>query len=307
MIGKDAAGIKPSLLYSIFTVCNIVFLIALALLCVIPIINILAISFSTPAIASGGKVTLWPINDNMKLFFNMDAYNAIIHNRFFWSSLWISLERVTLGTALNLAMTILTSYVLSRDSDYFKARKYYIWFFFFPSLFSGGLIPTYLIIRFTGLYDTIWSLIIPGSAGIWNCVLMLNFFRQLPKEMEEAAIVDGSNHPGLLFRIILPVSKPVIATVALFVMVGHWNSWFDGMIYMSSISKAPLQTYLRSLLTIDLSMINDFRTAELAARQMSTKTLRAAMVFVTALPIMCVYPFLQKYFAKGLVLGSVKG
>jgi len=174
-------------------------------------------------------------------------------------------------------------------------------------MFSGGLIPTYLIVHFTGLLNTIWALVIPGAAGIWNCVLMLNFFRSLPKEMEEAAIVDGANHWDLLLRIILPVSKPVLATVALFVIIGHWNAWFDGMIYMRTMSNRPLQTYLQSLLTIDLAMIGDFRTQELAARMTTTKTLRAAMVFVTALPIMSVYPFLQKHFTKGLVLGSVKG
>lgn len=298
-MARMAIGDSPS--YRVFRGINMVVLSVIALSCIVPIINIFAVSLSAPGPAASGRVMLWPISPMM------DAYWKILANRMFRGSLSISIQRVIIGTAINLFITIISSYALSRDSSYFRARRYYIWYFFFPALFNGGLIPTFLTVKFTGLYNTIWALIIPGCAGIWNFVLMLNFFRQLPREMEEAAIVDGAGHLSILWRIIVPVSKPVIATVTLMVMVGQWNEWFAGMIYMASQKGYPLQTYLRSLLTVDLTMINDFRTRELASMQVSTKTLRSAMVFVTALPIMCVYPFLQKYFAKGLVLGSVKG
>lgn len=298
---KKAMMIGDTSQYRAFRAVNMVLLSIIGLSCLLPIVNIFCISLSSPGQAASGKVLFWPKG------FMIDAYRKIFANTMFWNSLKISVQRVILGTALNLTITLISSYALSRDSEYFKARQYYIWYFFFPALFGGGLIPTFLTIKFTGLYNTIWALIIPGCAGIWNCVLMLNFFRQLPKEIEEAAIVDGAGHPTILWKIIIPVSKPAIATVTLMVMVSHWNDWFSGMIYMASAKGYPLQTYLMSLLSIDLTMISDFRTRELAAMQVSTKTLRSAMVFVTALPIMLVYPLLQKYFTKGLILGSVKG
>lgn len=245
-----------------------------------------------------GEVTFWPVH------FTVAAYKVAFSNSFFWSSMRISIARVIL--AITMVLNVITAYPLFRDSSYFRARKYWIWYFFFPTLFSGGVIPTFLVVKFTGLYDTIWALVIPGCAGIWNCILMLNFFRQLPKELEEAAIMDGGGHLTVLTKIILPVSKPVLATVALFTMVSHWNDWFGAYIYASNPQHYPLQTYLMSMLNIDVTKITDIKARELIS-QMSPKTLRAAMVFITALPILLVYPFLQKYFAKGLVLGSVKG
>lgn len=286
--------------YEVFYAFNIAFLLALALLCLLPLVNILAISLSDATNALAGDVTFWPVN------FTLSAYLVAFSNGFFWSSMSISLQRVIIGTALTMALNVITAYPLSRDSGYFKARKYWIWYFFFPTLFGGGLIPTFLVVKYTGLYDSIWALIIPGCAGIWNCILMLNFFRQLPKELEEAAIMDGGGHLTVLTRIILPVSKPVLATVALFTIVGHWNDWFSAYIYMSKPQHYPLQTYLMSMLNLDVTKVTDFKQRQLLEK-MSPKTLRAAMVFVTALPILSAYPFLQKYFAKGLVLGSVKG
>ena len=180
-------------------------------------------------------------------------------------------------------------------------------YFFITMCFSGGLVPGYLIVYYTGLLNTIWALIIPGAVNTWFVVLMLNFFRQLPKELEEAAIIDGAGHMTILYTIILPVSKASIATITLFCLVGHWNDWFSGMLFMQRAANRPLATYLQSLLSIDTA-----RTVVSAANReildrLSTKTLRAALVFINAMPIIMVYPFLQKYFAKGLVLGSVKG
>lgn len=293
-------AVRFGLAYDLFYGFNIVFLSLLALLCLLPLVNILAISLSDAAYAMAGDVTFWPVH------FTLSAYIVAFSNRFFWGAMSISLQRVIFGTAITMALNVITAYPLSRDSGYFRARRYWIWYFFFPTLFGGGLIPTFLIVKFTGLYDTLWALIIPGCAGIWNCILMLNFFRQLPKELEEAAIMDGAGHMTVLWRIIAPVSKPVIATVALFTMVNHWNDWFTALIYMSKPQHYPLQTYLQSLLNLDLTKVTDFKQRQLLDK-MSPKTLRAAMVFVTALPILMVYPFLQKHFAKGLVLGSVKG
>ena len=283
-----------------FNAVNITLLGLMAALCIAPVINIFSISLSSSVAATAGRVTFWPVD------FSLVAYRMAFSNQYFFGALWISIQRVVLGTAITLFLNIITAYPLSRDTCYFKARKYYIWFYFFPMLFGGGLIPTFLVVKFTGLYDTIWALIVPGAVGIYNCILMLNFFRQLPKEMEEAAIIDGAGHGTILWKIIVPVSKPSIATVALFIIIAHWNEWFSAMIYMKGMSHYPLQTYLQSMLNLDLTQIQDFKQ-RMKASALSPKTLRAAMVFLTALPILAVYPFLQKYFTKGLVLGSVKG
>jgi putative aldouronate transport system permease protein len=286
--------------YSIFQIFNYTFLILLALACILPMIHLLAVSLSSSSKASAGVVALWPVD------FTTRSYEIVLKDKAFWRSMLVSFERIIIGGGLGMITTIFASYPLSRDSQTFKARKYYVWFIFFTMLFGGGLVPGFLIVYYTGLMDTIWALTIPGAVSAWNIILMLNFFRQLPKELNEAARVDGAGHWITLFKIILPISKPVLATVGLFIIVGQWNSWFDGMLYMRKPESYPLQTYLQSMLTID---VTKFLSPELQKYmdQISTKTLRAAQIFIGAFPILCAYPFLQKYFTKGLVLGSVKG
>jgi putative aldouronate transport system permease protein len=286
--------------YKIFSVCNYFFLALVAFLCTLPLINVLAVSFSAPSRASAGEVILWPLG------FTLDAYARIIGDAKFLGSFRISVFRVILGALIGVGLTIICAYPLSKDSSVFKGRKYFVWYFFFTMLFGGGLIPTYLVVYYTNLMDKIWALVIPGAVSTWNIILMLNFFRQLPKELEEAAMMDGANHWTVLWKVVVPISKPVIATVTLFIMVGHWNSWFDGMLYMRKARNYPLQTYLQSLLTVDISRFVTV-TQKAAIDKVNTKTLTAAQIFVTAFPILLVYPFLQKHFTQGLVLGSVKG
>ena len=286
--------------YSIFYICNLIFLIALALLCVLPLINILSVSLSTSHYAAAGLVSFWPVG------FTTASYDVALGDPRFWNAFLISINRTVIGSAINLILTILVAYPLSKDTRYFPARNRYMMYIFITMMFHGGLVPTFLVVFHTGLYDSLWALILPGAVNAWFIVLMLNFFRQLPKEIEEAAIIDGANHVIILFRIILPVSKASIATITLFAMVGHWNSWFDGMIYSRTPAGYPLATYLQSLLTVDVARQMPQQAAEIMAL-LNTRTLRAAVVFLNALPIIMVYPFLQKYFAKGLVLGSVKG
>jgi len=198
------------------------------------------------------------------------------------------------------------AYPLSKKSDVFRARKIYVWIFFFTMLFNGGLVPTFLVVYYTGILDSIWALVIPGAVNTWNIILMLNFFRSMPVELEEAAFLDGASHWNILWRIFVPLSKPAIATITLFTIVGHWNAWFDGLLYMRKSYNYPLQTYLQSLLTIDISRFLTQEQQNIVAK-LSPKTIRSAQVFIAAFPVLCVYPFLQKYFTKGLVLGSVKG
>ena len=290
--------------YRVFYVLNMVFLILLAALCIIPIINILAISFSLPEYASSGRVKLWPVG------FNIQSYQMILKNNMFWKSFFISIKRVILGTSIGMFLTIITSYPLSRKTSYFKARRYYVWYFFFTMLFSGGLVPSFLMVYYTGLIDTIWALIIPRAVNIWNCILLLNFMRQLPKELEEAAFIDGAGHPRILWSIIVPLSMPCIATTALFTIVNHWNAWFDGMLYMNTADKYPLQTFLQYLISFDPTNLlkNGLTEKELGEiNHVSPKTLKAAVIFISSAFILVIYPFLQKHFTQGIVLGSVKG
>lgn len=286
----------------IFAVFNYIILSITAFLCLVPIINILAISFSSSSAAAAGYVKLWPVD------FTLSSYKYALSKREFLQSFMVSIKRVALGYAVNMVLTILTAYPLSKEKSTFRARNIYAWFFIITMMFNGGLIPTFMTVKKLGLLDTLWALVLPGAVPVFNVILLMNFFRELPKEIEEAAFIDGANHWTMLFRIFLPLSLPSLATISLFVLVGHWNGWFDGMIYMNRPRNWPLQTYLRTILISP--DINQYQSSseELATmREVSERTFKSAQVFLGAAPILAVYPFLQKYFMKGLVMGSVKG
>ncbi|MFE5320593.1 carbohydrate ABC transporter permease [Paenibacillus sp. NPDC056579] len=277
-----------------------VILITLSLLCILPLIHIWAISFSSNQAASSGFVTLWPVD------FTMDAYRFVLDKPDFIRSLGVTVQRVLLGVPINLLLTILMAYPLSKDPRVFPWRTAYVWFVVFTMLFHGGLIPLYMTVRETGIMNTIWALILPGAVPVFNVVLLLNFFRQLPKELEEAAFMDGAGHWTMLIRIMIPLSFPALATITLFSTVGHWNAWFDGMIFMKSPEHYPLQTFLRTIIIkLDFTALGN-EDALREAETISERTTRAAQIFLGSLPILLVYPFLQKYFMKGIVLGSVK-
>ncbi|GGD85018.1 protein LplC [Paenibacillus nasutitermitis] len=287
---------------SVFNVFNTFFLIAAALVCVAPIVNVLAVSLSESADAAAGAVKLWPVN------FTLRSYQFAFEDKLLLSSYWVSIQRVVLGSLINMFLTILVAYPLSKEVREFRFRTWYAWFLFFTMLFSGGLIPWYLTIRELHLMDTIWALVLPGAVPVFNCILLLNFFRQLPKELQESAFVDGAGHWTIMWRILVPLSKPALATILLFTCVGHWNSWFDGLILMKRPEHYPLQTYLQTkVVSFDASALSHASKEELAnLMAVSDRTLKAAQIFLAAFPIMCLYPFLQKYFVKGIVLGSVK-
>lgn len=276
---------------------------AVAILCLLPILNVLALSFSSSAAAAAGKVKLWPVD------FTLYSYRYALTKPQFLTSFWISVKRVALGLVVNMLCTVLAAYPLSKNKLQLTGRSVYAWFFFFTMIFSGGLIPWYTVIRQTGLMDTLWGVILPGAVPVYNVIILLNFFRQLPKELSEAAYVDGAGEMCILFKLYLPLSLPSLATLTLFVAVGHWNSWFDGLILMKSPENYPLQTYLRNLLVVkDMATMSTKSTTELQElAKVSDRTLRASQIFIASLPILAVYPFVQKYFMKGLVMGSVKG
>ncbi len=273
-------------------------MILLAILCILPFIHVLAFSLSSPAKANAGLVTLWPLE------FNLDAYRYIMKEPKFIASFWVSIQRAVLGVSLGCLLTVITAYPLSKETRSFRTRTAYVWFFVVTMLFSGGLVPTYIIVKTYGLIDSLGALIFPAALHIFFFPLMLNFFRGLPLELEESAVVDGAGQWRILFRIYVPLSLPSLATIALFTIVFHWNSWFDGLIYMNKSSHYPLQTYLQTIVTNpDMSRVANI--GEVLA--VSSRTVKTAQLFVGMLPVIIVYPFLQRYFVKGMVIGSVKG
>jgi len=284
--------------YKIFSAVNYTFIGVLSILCILPILHILAVSFSSMAPASANLVGFWPIG------FTTDAYVKTFGNSNFINSLIVSLERTVLATVIGMALVLITAYPLAKEDSAFRGRSIYTWFLVFTILFSGGLIPSYILVQKLGLMDTIWALVLPGALSVWNVILMMNFFRGLPKELEEAAYLDGAGQFKTLILVYIPLSLPSIATLSLFTMVYHWNAWFDGMIYMSDIKNYPLASLLQTIIVQqDFSKINvDASMLE----NVSQRTVRAAQIFIGALPILMVYPFLQRFFVKGLVLGAVK-
>ena len=285
----------------IFTVFNYFILGILALSCVLPFLNVIAVSLSKNSAVAANYVKLWPVD------FTTYAYQYMITKNAFWHSFYITIQRVILGLIVNMILVILTAYPLSKEVTQFRPRTFYVWIFFFTMLFSGGLVPAYALVNQLKLMDTIWALVLPGALPIFNMILMLNFFRQIPKELEEAAFIDGADNFMVLFRIFIPCSLPSIATIALFTIVGHWNAWFDGLIYMRSSNRYPLQSYLQ---TVIIGM--DFSKSAVSGNYsmlkfLSDRTLKAAQIIIAVIPILMVYPLLQKYFVTGIVLGSVKG
>jgi putative aldouronate transport system permease protein len=297
--------VKESVARRIFLVCNTVFLLIVALICISPFVNLLAVSFSNKLAVAAGEVTFFPVG------FTTISYQFITNTSKFVQSLLVSLKRTAIGVPLNLLLIILTAYPLSKSKKDFRARNIFSWFFVVTILFNAGLIPSYMVVRNTGLIDKIWALVLPGALPVFSMLVVMNYMRSLPKELEEAAYIDGATHIQTLIKVILPVSTPTIATVALFSFVAHWNSWFDGMIYMNKIQHYPLQTYLQTVVVNPQEFLrnNTDLSGNLAKylALISARTTGAAQMFLAMIPILCIYPFLQKYFTTGLVVGSVKG
>lgn len=295
-------NIKKSKSRRVFEVINYIIIAAVVTSCLIPILNLLALSFSSSQAIIENRVGLLPVD------FSLKAYNYVLKKQEFWNSIWITVQRVVLGVPLNVLMIVLVAYPLSKSAKAFPARKYYVAYMLTIMLFSGGLMPTYFIVSKTGLIDTIWSLLLPGAVPVFSCIVLMNFFRGIPEELEESARLDGANQLQILTKIFLPLSKPSIATVTLFSLVTHWNSWFDGLIYSNYTTNYPLQSYLQTLVTSVSEVVNTSDLQALMERNSINNTnLKAAQIFISIIPLMIIYPWLQKYFTTGLTLGSVKG
>lgn len=275
-----------------------ILLVLTGMFCFVPFWYIVCQSFSSNEAISAGKVGLLPVE------FQLDSYLYVLKRAPFWKAAWITVLRVAVGLPLGMFLMVTAAYPLSKGKR-FPGRDFYVWFIFFTMLFHGGLIPTYLVVRELGLLNTVWAMILPCAVNVFNMLLVLSFFRQLPVELEESASLDGAGHWRILWSIFLPVSKPVLATVALFTLVQHWNSWFDGMIYMKA-DRYPLQTYLRSII-ISFNFSNLTPLEQMQLSNFNENALKSAQMVIGTIPILLVYPFLQRYFVSGITLGSVKG
>ncbi len=274
------------------------FLVVVGISALLPLVNTLAISLSEKAAVSGGMVGLIPVG------FNLEAYGYILRDEKFWQAFGVSVLRVFLGGALNFVLAILTAFPLSRSTNAFPARNFFMWLFVFGMILNVGIVPWYLTISGYKLLDTIWALVLPGAVPIWSVIILMNFFRSIPKELDEAARMDGANPWQLLWSIYLPTSLPALATITLFSIVGHWNSFFDGLILMNNPDNYPLQTYIQQLVIADRPALHGGQAQMMA--QLSNNTLNAAKLFVAMIPILLVYPLLQRYFVRGIMLGAVK-
>lgn len=279
-----------------------IIVIGLGLICLLPMINIVAISFSGSAAVSANRVGLLPVD------FTSSAYKRIIEDSQFWHSFGISVIRVALTLVLDLVITVPMAYAMTRSKGEFPARNIYMNLLIFAMLFNGGMIPTYIVVKNLHLLNTIWALILPGAVPVFSVILLMNFFKGVPKALEEAAIIDGASQFQVLLQIMVPCAKPSIATVSLFSIVGSWNDFFGGLIYMQRVEDYPIMTYIQSL-NIDLQELvkNAANSAALEnVAELSNRNLNAAKIVVAVIPLLLIYPFLQRYLISGLVMGSVK-
>ena len=284
----------------------IVFMVFVLATILYPFLNALAISFNHAEDTVLGGITLWPRR------FAWESYRSVLTNPMIWNAYGITIMRTVVGTVLALFCTGILAYGLAHNN--LVGRKYYALICLIPMYFGGGLIPTFLMIRSMGLLNNLAVYIIPNLIGLFNVILMRTFFQGLPESLEESAMLDGANYLTIFFRIIVPISTPIMATIALFVGVFHWNDWFFGVIYITNPELRPMQNVL-------LSVINEARFAEAIAalgpgaaraaggrgRPVNVRSVTMATMFVTIAPVIVVYPFLQRFFIKGIMIGSIKG
>jgi ABC-type glycerol-3-phosphate transport system permease component len=277
-------------------------LLIFTFVCLLPVLNTVAISLSEKDAASSGQVFLWPVK------FTSIAYEAIMKEDQFGRSFANSVLRVLLGAPLNIALTILTAYPLSKHKRAFPQKYIFLWFLMVTMLFDGGLVPRYLLVSGLGLIDTIWALVLPGAVPVFNVLVLMNFFKGIPDSLEEAAFMDGANPYQIMLRVYVPLALPSIAVIALFSVVNHWNSFFDGLIYINTSVKWPLQTYISQLnFSVDYQHMSTMDADALSkALKMSGITFNSAKLVVSMVPILLIYPFLQRYFVTGMVMGAVK-
>ncbi len=288
-------NMKPTKGYRAFQVINTIIMIFVIFITLYPFVYLVAQSFSSDAAASAGKVTFYPIG------FNLNTYKYILRDNQFFRYYGNTIFYTVVGTFLSVACTALIAYPLSKPR--LRLNKVITPLVVFTMYFAGGMIPNYIVItQWLGLQDSMWSIILPNAISTFNLLVMKSFFAGLPEELEEAAAIDGMNTYQIFLKIIIPLSKPIIATMCLFYMVTMWNEWFTPMLYLDSKEKWPVALYVRQL-------VEGANNTEIGSSDASSvqATVKSATMVLTSIPIICVYPFVQKYFVQGMTIGAVKG
>lgn len=281
----------------VFDTFNIILLVLLSFLFIYPLWYIFVSSLSSGTAIARGQITFWPVG------FNLGAYSKVFANQEIWTAYFNTIFYVTFGTVINLVLTTLGAYPLSRQELY--GRGFFMGIIVFTMFFSGGLIPIYLNIRDLGLYNTRWALLLPPAISAFNLIVMRTFFQGIPDSLIESAKIDGANEFTILLRVVLPLSKPVIAVMVLFYAVAHWNSWFNALIFLRNRGLFPLQLLLREIL-IQASAAE--MATGIASREVNTvsEAIKYATIIVSTVPVLVIYPFLQKYFVEGVMIGAIK-
>lgn len=271
-----------------------------AIICILPVINVIATAFSSAQAVESGKVSLWPVD------FSLESFTLLLEGTMALRATWNSVVITVVGTVICMIMTILAAYPLSKP--YFVGNRFFTKMIIFTMLFSGGMIPTYIVVQKLGLVDTYWALWLPAAINTYNMIVMRTFFNNIPKELEEAAIIDGCGEMKLLLKIYLPLSKPVLATMTLFYGVSHWNTFMNALLYINDPVKQNLSVLVQQMIKSMNVLTTELTTANPQDLQAVTSAgLRASGVVVMIVPMLLIYPFLQKYFVKGMMLGAVKG
>ncbi len=286
-----------------FDIINHIFLILILIVVLYPLWFIVIASFSSPNEVAAGNVLFWPKGFNVKGYAEIFKYEKI------WIGYKNSIIYTFVGTAINLIATIPAAFAFSRKKD-LVGSKFLMLLFTITMFFGGGLVPTYLLIQNLGLYDTMWALVLPGAVSVYNLIVARTFFDQsIPYELWEAATVDGCDYAKYFFRIVIPISKPIIAVMLLIYAVGHWNSYFNALIYIIDSAKQPLQVILREVLIQSQNVTNMTSTSmdTLEAQRQLSEMIKYGVIIVSSLPVLVMYPFVQKHFVKGMMIGAVKG
>ncbi|SDD13325.1 putative aldouronate transport system permease protein [Paenibacillus sp. UNCCL117] len=284
--------IKESFASRLFDTFNVLLMIVLMIVMIYPMVYVFSASISSNALVASGEVLLWP-KDITPL-----AYEQLIYNPDLWISYWNTIRYTVLQVVLTLFVTSAMAYPLAKK--WLPGRRPILLLAAFTLLFSGGMIPTFLVVQQLGMLNTIWAIVLPSLVSTWYLFIMRTFFEALPEELEDAATIDGCGSFQVLLRIVLPLSMPVMATIGLFTAVNQWNAFFDALIYLNDRSMYPLQIMLRNILIAGTNVQGEGDLTHLV-------TLKYAMIIIATLPILCVYPFIQKYFVQGAMIGGIKG
>jgi len=290
VIGDKSLGAR------LFNITNATILAIIALITILPFIHILGSSFATGAEIAEKKFLLFPTK------FTTSAYKYIFSTNTIFRALLVSITVTVGGTLWSMLLSVLTAYGLSRKD--LPGRRVLMFYFIFTMLFSGGMIPAFIVVQETGLLDSLWALIIPSSINVFNMIILRTFFQNLPYGLEESAKIDGANDFSILFRIVIPLSMPAIATISLFYAVTYWNTYMTAILYLSDSAKWPIQILLRQVVVLASGM--NYDSAEFTDIPPPSQSVKMAVIVVATIPVLLVYPFLQKHFTKGALLGSIK-